>query len=258
MKKICLLLVVLISLSYGQFEANDLTNSTLTTDTDWGKGAGWAIGSGVATHTPPTTVSSLYQTGTVILNTTYRVKWEITAITAGSFFVRCGAFNPSSDRSTAGIYVEELTSGETGTTFNVYSSLDGDGSVDNLYLYKQIDTLWVFTTGADTDDDTTLTLTESFVTRGAHSGGTFITEPGTWDESITIDSSFALWTTATPGDSVIVTAVDFGGVTATLLDVYITTPTNDSNTTYTYTPAATTTTRKRNFYGWGKYGGWLK
>jgi len=147
------------------------------------------------------------------------------------------------------------SSGEVRVWGRATTSSGANVYADDFILMEVLDTLWTNSGMADeTSDDTTKTLTEAFETRGAHSGGHFITEAGTYDESITIDSSFTKWEGT--GGMVTVTAVDFADKTCTVDTRYltITTPTNDGNVTYIDTTPADDTSDK--FKGFKKSKGW--
>jgi len=60
-----------------------VTNGTFDTDTDWNKGAGWSIGSGVATSDGANGNQALNQIVNLVEGDTYQVSFEVTAYTAG-------------------------------------------------------------------------------------------------------------------------------------------------------------------------------
>lgn len=143
-----------------------------------------------------------------------------------------------------GTYVKTLTTGSwqnisdvltlaTDANYMIFINITGDTAtffVDDVFAYLKRDTLWVDANQADdTSIDTTKTLTEAFENRWVHTGGTFIVNGGIYNESITIDSSFA----KLEGSGTI-TSIDFNSVTATvdLTNLTITTKLNDENITY--------------------------
>ena len=288
MRKLILLLGILVGFANGQYKLintsplPDFSNSIFT---GWGLTINLSGLSTISAYHGSSKVASIVSDAT----TTQYLNPSV-AFTDTEIRFKSRMFIPSANDSTVGIRVrimgganpflgtylvptkgswqtvmqENTLDAASYTSFRVYltqaSALSPLGIqndslyFDYIYLMAKVDTLWSYSTGNDLDDDTTATLSELFEKRGAHSGGTFITEPGTWDESVTIDSSFTLWRTATAGQAVTVTTVDFNNVTATLFDVYVTNASNDGNITYTYTPSATNEPQ-RNFRNYNKWSG---
>jgi len=114
---------------------NLVTNGGFDTDTDWTKGTGWTIGSGVATHAAGSQ-SGLYQPITATLaGSVYLLSFGYTH-TGGSatkvFFsgVDLGDFGTSGDK--------EVSFVDVGTSENLTFQAQGDAtcSLDNVSLYE--------------------------------------------------------------------------------------------------------------------------
>lgn len=124
----------------------------------------------------------------------------------------------------------------------------GEIRFDNMTFRKRITTLYIFTTGSATDNDTTNTFSDAFESRKIHANGSFVVGPGTYDESITINTGFSSsFNLLSATESAIVTSIDFNNVTGTvdLANLTITTKLNDSNITYLNEP--TTETQDKGF-----------
>lgn len=94
-----------------------VTNGRFDTDTDWTKGSGWSIGGGVASAT--TASSDLAQAGILTNGVTYRIRYLVTARSAGTITPKFGS-TAGTTRSAAGAYTEEVTA--NGTDFALTGS----------------------------------------------------------------------------------------------------------------------------------------
>ena len=113
-----------------------VSNNTFASDTVWTKGAGWTIGSGVATKTAGT-ASVLSQTISITSGKTYRVVYTITR-TAGTITPRFtgGTTVTGTARSASGTYVDFFTAiSNTAVDFSADATFAG--TVDNVYV-KQV------------------------------------------------------------------------------------------------------------------------
>lgn len=118
-----------------------VTNGGFATDTDWTKGTGWTIGSGVATKTAGT-ASVLSQAISLTAGKTYFVTYQITR-TAGAVTARFtgGTTVSGAARSYRGSYVDLLVSVTGNTTLEFSADASFAGSVDNVTV-KEV-TGWV-------------------------------------------------------------------------------------------------------------------
>lgn len=86
-----------------------LLNGDFLTDTDWTKGASWAIANGVATYTAGST-DTLYQDISAISGKIYEVEFTVFKyVGTGSVTVSIGTASGTA-RTTNGTYIEKITS----------------------------------------------------------------------------------------------------------------------------------------------------
>ena len=85
-----------------------ITNGTFAADTDWTKGAGWTIGSGVATGV--TASSDLEQALVIVQGVSYEVVYTVATVTAGDVTVKIGG-TAGTTRSTAATFTETIVAG---------------------------------------------------------------------------------------------------------------------------------------------------
>ncbi len=111
--------------------ANLVTNGTFDADTDWTKGAGWTIGSGVATCASGSTDLSQTIAAGLTLNAVYILSYEVTAFTSGSLQPSVGGTNGTAVTA-AGTYTELIIAGAT--DFLIFTSSAFLGSIDNVTL----------------------------------------------------------------------------------------------------------------------------
>lgn len=113
-----------------------VTNNTFATDTDWTKGTGWSIGSGVATKTAGS-ASVLSQAVSLTAGHTYRLVYTITR-SAGSITPQFtgGSTVSGTAQSASGTYVQILTAVSGNTTLEFSANASFAGAVDNVYLKR--------------------------------------------------------------------------------------------------------------------------
>jgi hypothetical protein len=119
-----------------------VTNGTFDTDTDWTKGTGWAIGSGVATKTAGS-AGSLSQAKTLVASTAYYYTVDVTR-SAGTLTPR---FTGGTTVTGTAISATETRRGVlTAVTGNTAFEFNGDaafaGTVDNVSLKAITLTPW--------------------------------------------------------------------------------------------------------------------
>lgn len=108
-----------------------VTNGTFDADTDWTKGAGWTIGSGVITATGAIS-STTFQAGGLVSGTTYRLDWDITAYTEGVAAIGAAGAVIGYWTSAIGSYSEDVVAATNG---NVEIKCSGfTGSIDNVVV----------------------------------------------------------------------------------------------------------------------------
>ena len=125
----------------------EVTNGSFTTDADWTKDNGWAIGGGTANGT--SAVTPIYQTiSGFTAGNVYKVRFEVTAVTSGYIRVYAyvgtnGTFTNifNSTSLTTGVYESTFEFGGTNKILRFYGSVAATGgftgSIDNVSV-KQV------------------------------------------------------------------------------------------------------------------------
>jgi len=104
-----------------------VTNGTFDADTNWIKGTGWTISGGVATYSSAT-ASQLQQTNVFEVGKTYRVYFDVTAVSAG-YVVFAGI-----TALTVNSYSALFTA--TSTTAGIYAGYNSNISIDNISVFE--------------------------------------------------------------------------------------------------------------------------
>lgn len=115
--------------------SENITNGSFTTDSDWAKGTGWTIGSGVATKSAGSTALLTQSISNYTAGKTYLLTFDITGRTAGGVGVNnSGVFAGVTyvSKSENGQYKAYYYCTTTGTGFSLYADGNFDGSVDNV------------------------------------------------------------------------------------------------------------------------------
>ena len=113
--------------------ADLVTNGGFDADTDWTKGANWAIASGVATHTSGA-VETLSQDLSLTPGATYHVTFDVVGRTAGDVTVSLGG-TAGTTRSTNDTFEEDIVCGSGGSPDLVFTpSTAFDGDIDNVVV----------------------------------------------------------------------------------------------------------------------------
>ena len=114
--------------------SNQVTNGGFGADSDWTKGTGWAIGSGVATKTAGS-ASLLSQAQTMTAGRYYIVTYTITR-TAGSITPQFagGSTVSGTARSTSGTFTDIMTVVSGNNTLQLSADASFAGTVDNVSL----------------------------------------------------------------------------------------------------------------------------
>jgi hypothetical protein len=117
--------------------SNQVTNGGFGADSDWTKGTGWTIGSGVATKTAGS-ASLLSQAQTMTAGRYYIVTYTITR-TAGSITPQFagGSTVSGTARSTSGTFTDIMTAAGLNNAFQFSADASFAGTVDNVSL-KQL------------------------------------------------------------------------------------------------------------------------
>jgi hypothetical protein len=115
-----------------------VTNGSFSGDTDWNKGAGWAIDSGTANRTSNVTLGVLSQDLATKAGKLYLCTFTVSALTTGGVNARVGSAATAGRNITAnGTYYQLLVA--TGVSFRFTpTSADSAFSIDNVSV-KEID-----------------------------------------------------------------------------------------------------------------------
>jgi len=112
-----------------------VTNGGMTTETDWTKGAGWAITGGQAVGTSVGAFVAMSQTASLTEGVVYRPSVEVSAYTSGNvrFGLAGGTTLASSSYSTLGVYSEDLVAVSGNNLFFFGSANQAfTGAIDNI------------------------------------------------------------------------------------------------------------------------------
>lgn len=112
-------------------QSNLVPNGTFDTDTLWTKGAGWSIGSGVATHTPGSN-SYISQAGIFTIGEFYEITITATVNAGLCGFVTAYWF-PDVSITVSGTYTFILKKINS-TGLDIYGTSAFDGSIDNVVI----------------------------------------------------------------------------------------------------------------------------
>jgi len=112
-----------------------VTNGGFDADTDWTKGAGWAIGSGVASANSATAFVGVRQAKTFTSGKSYLVTYTVVSVTSGAcrpvFWGGAGVVG--TNRTTAGTYSEILVALAASNELGISAAGAGfTGTVDNI------------------------------------------------------------------------------------------------------------------------------
>ena len=112
-----------------------VTNGTFDADTDWTKGTGWTISGGVASKTT-TDNTSIYQTVSTTIGSTYTVTFSVTvgSVSAGVKVIAAGT--TSANYNVVGTYTVSFVATSTSTTINFNGGSFNGGSIDNVSVFE--------------------------------------------------------------------------------------------------------------------------
>ena len=114
-----------------------VTNGFFGADTDWIKGAGWSIGSGVASKSVGT-LSYLEQDLSLVIGDKYIVTYTISNYSAGAFKAYCGSSGTGISRTADGTYTETITASGS-PIFSVQGNSTAIGDIDNIVVSEVIE-----------------------------------------------------------------------------------------------------------------------
>ena len=126
---------------FSQEGAELITNGDFATDSDWLLGTGWSIGENKAVATNSLDGERLRQNNVFTAGKTYKVTYEITEITQGSFRGYVGGTNLTT-RSAVGVYTEIILA-PINDVFYIRTIQTTSGSIDNVSV-KEVGQDWTF------------------------------------------------------------------------------------------------------------------
>lgn len=118
-----------------------VTNGTFDTDTAWTKGTGWTISGGTAQRSAVDSGSMVSQTLAIASGATYRCRYNITAIAAGTSNIRLfgGTANTSQSYGATGMVYEILDNTGANTQVGIaMSTSNGTLTIDNASVREII------------------------------------------------------------------------------------------------------------------------
>ena len=108
---------------------NVVVNGRFDADTDWVKGAGITIASGVCSFVSVATALQASQSSIINDNLPYLISVEVKALSLGGFIMKAGATNGAT-RSAVGVYTEIIISSSTYVAVRALGTTTGD--IDNI------------------------------------------------------------------------------------------------------------------------------
>jgi hypothetical protein len=119
-----------------------VTNGAYASDESWGKGVGWTIANGVASHASGTQ-SELTQAVTLVAGATYELTYTVSGRTGGTITPRLtggttvsGTTVSGTFRQANGTFTDTLTAVTGNTTLSFLSTATGVFNVDNVSLKR--------------------------------------------------------------------------------------------------------------------------
>ena len=142
---------IVLNGDYEELGSELVTNGTFDADSNWIKGTGWAISSGVATSDGSQSSSSnLYQV-VYIIGKTYKTQLTVNAIN-GTLKIFTGTGTPSLTITSAGTY-DFTTKADSSTVLFIQAQASTTVTIDNVSV-KQVDpnNRWTLTGGTSISD----------------------------------------------------------------------------------------------------------
>ena len=112
--------------------SNLITNGTFDADSDWSKGTGWTIGSGVVTCSSDN--NNLTQDVSAVANKVYKINFDITAYTSGTLAIDVGGSSNIQFSGSTGNFTGYMLTANT-NDLRFYGGAFR-GTVDNIRVFK--------------------------------------------------------------------------------------------------------------------------
>ena len=141
---------IVLNGDYEELGSELLTNGDFTTDSDWGKGAGWTIANGKASNDGTVGSNNLSQVGILEVDKQYKIDITVSNYVSGNVQVSAGA-SPRDTMTANGTYTFYQTCTPSTTFYIIATSFNG--SIDNVSV-KQVDPndRWTLGTGWSIED----------------------------------------------------------------------------------------------------------
>jgi hypothetical protein len=129
--------------------ANEVTNGTFDTNTDWTLGANWLISAftansgGLLNSVASASGSSASQSTSIVIGKTYRVKYTISEYALGGVRIKLGTA-AGTTRTDDGIYTEFITCAGSSTIYIEGTALSNTMAVDNVSVLEATATDFTF------------------------------------------------------------------------------------------------------------------
>ena len=136
-------------------------NGSFSADSDWTKGAGWTIGSGVATAAGAISTDLTATVAPLTSGDFYTVSFNITAYTTGTVVAKCGTVTGNS-HGAVGSFTDVIKA--NGTAFAI-DATSFTGSIDNVVVRE------LNQSTTDLADNSTITANNVYPTQGVRGNG---------------------------------------------------------------------------------------
>jgi hypothetical protein len=115
--------------------ANEVTNGTFDTNTDWTLDVKWSISGGLLNSVASASGSSASQSTSIVIGKTYRVKYTISEYALGGVRIKLGTA-AGTTRTDDGIYTEFITCAGSSTIYIEGTALSNTMAVDNVSVLE--------------------------------------------------------------------------------------------------------------------------
>ena len=123
--------------------ANEVTNGTFDTNTDWTLDVKWSISGGLLNSVASASGSSASQSTSIVIGKTYRVKYTISEYALGGVRIKLGTA-AGTTRTDNGIYTEFITCAGSSTIYIEGTALSNTMAVDNVSVLEATATDFTF------------------------------------------------------------------------------------------------------------------
>jgi hypothetical protein len=111
--------------------ANEVTNGTFDTNTDWTLGTKWSISGGLLNSVGSASGSSASQSTSIVIGKTYKVQYTISQYALGGVRIKLGT-TAGTTRTQDGIYTDYITCAGSSTIYIEATALSNTMAIDNV------------------------------------------------------------------------------------------------------------------------------